>query len=286
MKQKQLFITLAILALAIALSACGAAIASTPAGSGAAIPEITIKAFDYSFAVPDQLEAGLVKINLVNDGQELHHAQIARLNEGITLEQFQTALQQDPEAAFPLITFVGGPGVVDPGRQAQVTVELSPGQYVLLCFLPSHDGVPHLAKGMLKPIEVVAHTDHDHPDVSEPKADAMVKLLDFSFVLPSEIKAGEQLWQVVNEGSQPHEVLIIKLAEGKTMADLQAFVQTYEGVPPYANLGGFQAITPGESGWLHLNLEPGNYVAICYVPDPASGHAHAELGMVIPFTVK
>jgi len=286
MKQKQLFITLAILAIAIVLSACGSAAASTPADSGAAIPEITIKAADYSFEAPAQIEAGLVKLTLVNDGQEPHHAQLVRLNDGVTLEQFQTALPQGPEAAFSLITAAGGPGVVDPGLRSQVILELTPGQYVLLCVIPSHDGVPHMAKGLLKPIEVVAHADHDHPGVSKPKADTVVKLLDFSFVLPSEIKAGKQLWQVVNEGPQPHEILIIKLAEGKTIADVQAFVQSFHGAPPFASVGGFQAINPGESGWLHLDLESGNYAAICYVSDPASGHAHAELGMLLPFTVK
>jgi hypothetical protein len=58
------------------------------------------------------------------------------------------------------------------------------------------------------------------------------------------------------------------------------------GAPPFANVGGFQAITPGETGWLNLDLTPGEYVALCYVPDPASGHAHLELGMVMPFRVK
>jgi len=35
-----------------------------------------------------------------------------------------------------------------------------------------------------------------------------------------------------------------------------------------------------------LGREPGNYVAVCFVPDPASGKAHAELGMITPFTVQ
>jgi uncharacterized cupredoxin-like copper-binding protein len=184
------------------------------------------------------------------------------------------------------VAAVGGPGVVDPGLQNQVILELTPGQYVLLCFIPSHDGVPHVAKGMVRPIEVVTHSDHDHPGAPTPKADAAVKLLDFSFSLPSEIKAGEQLWQVVNEGQQPHEIEILKLSEGKTMADIQAFMQSPQGAPPFAAVGGFQAINPDASGWLLLDLEAGDYVAICYVPDSASGHAHAELGMVLPFSVK
>jgi hypothetical protein len=70
------------------------------------------------------------------------------------------------------------------------------------------------------------------------------------------------------------------------MADIQAFMASPHGVPPFTSIGGFQAINPGQSGWLNLDLEPGNYVAVCYVPDPASGHAHLELGMVMPFSVK
>lgn len=283
MKQKHIFISLTILLLALTLSACGIASASQAARI-VQIPEVTIKAADFSFDAPAQIEAGLVKVTMVNDGQEPHHAQIVRLNDGVTLEQFQTTLQQDEMAAFPLVSFVGGPGLVDPGLQSQVTLKLNPGQYLLLCFITSHDGLPHLAKGMIQPFEVVEAAGQ--ANVAEPKADATVKLLDFSFAMPSEFKAGQQVWQIVNEGEQPHEIMLIKLAEGKTMADLEAFMQSMAGAPPFTSIGGFQGINPGQSGWLNLDLTPGDYVAVCYIPDPASGHAHMELGMTMPFTVK
>ncbi len=284
MNQKQLFITLAIFVMALTLAACNPTSAGTTTAAAAQISEITIKAADYSFDAPEQIEAGLVKVKLVNNGQEPHHAQIVRLNDGVTLEQFQTALPEGEAAAFPLITFVGGPGLVDPGLDSQVTLDLTPGQYVLLCFFPSHDGVPHLAKGMVRPIEVVAATDQ--VETAELKADATVKLVDFSFVMPPEIKAGPQVWEVVNQGPQLHEIMIVKLAEGKTMADIQTFMQSPQGTPPYSQIGGFQAITLGESGWLNLDLTPGEYVALCHVPDPATGQAHTELGMVMLFSVK
>lgn len=286
MKHKNFFIILAVLLLALALSACGTAAASSKTSDVAAIPEITIKAADFSFDAPEQVEAGLVKVNLVNNGHEPHHAQIVRLNDGVTMDQFQAALQEGEAAAFPLIAFVGGPGLVDPGLTSQVTLDLTPGLYVLLCFVPSHDGIPHLAKGMVRPIEVVAATDTADSSVSRPRVDGTVKLMDFSFVLPAEIKAGRQVWEVVNEGQQPHEIMLVKLAEGKTMADIQAFMQHPHGTPPFSQIGGFQAINPGASGWLNLTLTPGEYIAICHVPDPASGHAHSELGMVMPFSVK
>ncbi len=287
MKQKSLFITfITMVVLGLLLEACNTAAAGTKVALAAQIPEITIKAADYSFEAPDQIEAGLVKVNLVNDGQEPHHAQIVRLNDGVTLEQFQAALQEGEAAAFPLIAFVGGPGLVDPGLSSQVTLDLTPGQYMLLCFVPSHDGTPHLAKGMVRPLEVVAGTEQAEASQSQPQADATVKLLDFSFVLPAEIKAGRQIWQIINEGQQPHEIMLIKLADGKGIADVQAFLQSPQGAPPFSQIGGFQAINPGASGWLNLDLTPGEYVAICHIPDPASGHTHSELGMVMPFTVK
>jgi uncharacterized cupredoxin-like copper-binding protein len=284
MKPKQLFIPLAILVMALILSGCVAA-ASSQATTGAPIPEITIQAADYSFEAPAQIEAGPVKINLVNNGQEPHHAQIVRLNDGVTPEQLQTALQEDPVAALALAIAVGGPGVIDPGLSSQVTLELSPGQYVLLCFVPGHDGVPHLAKGMVRPIEVVARDEYDHATAPQQVADMTVKLRDFNFPLPSRIKAGPQVWQIFNEGSQLHEIMLIKLAEGKTLEDVQAFMQSPHGAPPFASVGGFQAIHPGETGWLNLDLTPGEYVALCYVPDE-NGKAHIEHGMVLPFTVK
>jgi hypothetical protein len=272
---KQLAVTMMMLTALLLLGACGTA-------GNTQIPQITIKTHDYSFEAPAQIEAGLVSIRLENEGQEPHHVQLVRLNDGVTMEQLQAKLQQGPEAALPLVTLDGGPGVVPSGKSQQVTVELTPGYYVLLCFVPSPDGIPHLAKGMVAPLEVVSGAERE---VSEPKANGLVRMLDFSFVLPTEIKTGPQVWKVSNDGQQPHEIALIKLAQGKTMADVQAFMQAPTGAPPFEDAGGLQGIDPGESAWLNLDLQPGNYVALCHIPDPASGKAHEELGMVLPFSV-
>lgn len=283
MSHQKILLTLVVILMAVIVAACGPAAASTIEAE-ANIPHIIIKASDYAFETPAKIEAGLVSITLVNEGKEPHHVQLARLNDDVTLEQFQAALQQSPEAAFPMVTFAGGAGIIDPGDNQQVTVELTPGQYILLCFVSAHDGVPHLAKGMMATMEVVKGSEQ--ASIPEIKADATIKLLDFSFALPAEVKAGQQVWKVVNEGKQVHEFLLIKLAEGKTMEDVATFMESMAGEPPFADAGGLQAIDPGEAGWVTLDLQPGNYVAICHVPDPATGHAHMEMGMVMPFTVK
>jgi len=79
---------------------------------------------------------------------------------------------------------------------------------------------------------------------------------------------------------------VFKLNAGVTMEQFQAFMASGQGEPPGVEHGGMQGLTVGNAGWLHLDLEPGNYVALCFIPDSASGKLHAELGMVMPFSVK
>jgi hypothetical protein len=287
---KRTFALIALLTTVLVLGACqpaGTANQGTaPSSSSAAeIPQITISARDYAYVGPTQIPAGLVSLTLVNDGKEPHQAQLARLNDGVTMDQIQAALQKGPEAAIPLVSLAGGPSVVMPGKQQQVTVDLAEGQYVMLCFVESPDGMPHLAKGMISPLQVTRGTGQARPE--EPKADATVTMKDFTFQMPSQIKAGRFTWKVVNDGPQPHEMSIVKLAPGKTLDDVMAVMasQSFSGPPPFEEAGGMQALDAGKTGWLTLDLEPGSYLALCFVPDPASGRAHVEMGMVVPFSV-
>ncbi len=252
----------------------------------APIPEVTIKAADFSFDAPDQIEAGLVSLRLENVGHEDHQVQLVRLNDGVTLEQLEAALQQGPEAVLPLVTPAGGVGLAAPNQHEQAVLDLTEGQYVMLCLVSGEDGVPHVAKGMLKPFEVVARKSQTV--VQEPKSDVSIVMKDFRFEMPAEIKAGRLTWKVTNQGAQPHEIVIAKLLPGKTLDDFMAFMQTYEGEPPVedAAAGGVAAMGPGQTGWVNLDLSAGDYVALCHIPDPASGKAHAEMGMMTPFSVK
>ena len=44
-------------------------------------------------------------------------------------------------------------------------------------------------------------------------------------------------------------------------------------------------MSPGAVNYSILELEAGNYFAICFIPDPASGAPHFAIGMLMPFTV-
>ena len=53
--------------------------------------QATVVARDYSYEMPQEIAAGVATLTLRNEGKEPHHAQIARLKDGVTLDQFITA---------------------------------------------------------------------------------------------------------------------------------------------------------------------------------------------------
>jgi hypothetical protein len=272
-----------IVVLAAMLMACAPQPAATPAPT-VAIPEVNITAQDLSFDVPSQIQAGLVAIKFQNQGKANHHAQLARLNDDVTLEQLQGAMKNSPNALFGMTSMEGGPGVTAPGQGLEVMVDLVAGQYIVFDILPGEDGTPNVAKGMLAPFEVTAVSQPATAEALDP--DVTVQMKDFLFEMPVEVAAGEQVWEIKNLGPLPHEISLVKLADGKTPEDVTAWFQTHQGPPPFRGVGGFQGIATGKSGWIKLNLTPGTYVATCVIPEQHSGKTHLELGMIKVFTVK
>ncbi len=249
-----------------------------------AISTITIKAMDYSYNQPRTVPAGLVDINLVNNGNEPHQSSFFKLNAGVTFDQFKAALfKQADLGATKLGTAFGGPNAILPGKNQDVILTLPPGQYASVCFVPTKDNVPHYMKGMVQSFEVTGQLNQSQ---AQPKADGQVTLKDFSYTLPSTIAAGPTTLQVTNQGTEPHEMILYQLAQGKHVQDLVTFLQKPAGPPPFVFAGGVAAMAPVLTQWVKLNLPPGNYAAVCYVTDPKTGKRHVMLGMISGFSVQ
>jgi hypothetical protein len=249
-----------------------------------ALPEITIDAADYSYTAPETVSAGWVRVSLTNSGQEPHHVQFLRLNDGVTVGQFEEALKQGEGPALALTKQVGGVGAIAPTMTAHAVLNLPAGNYVILCFIPSPtDGAPHHAKGMIKSLTVQPTSD---AAAGEPSADLTVHLMDYTFDLPEALPAGQTTIKVVNDGPEPHEFNLLRLADGKTLEDVIQFMTASDGPPPFTPIGGMNGLDVGLSGYAEIYLQPGTYAAICNIPSPkAEGHPHSMLGMIKQFTV-
>jgi hypothetical protein len=188
-----------------------------------------------------------------------------------------------------MVTFVGGPNTVDPGQSQTVVVDMPPGTYLAACFVPdvTNPSKAHIEEGMSKYF-TVPQSSGAAP--AEPRDAGLVTLHDFGIALPAagRFSAGQTTWKVWNHGGQPHEMALLKLAQGESDQDAIAYLEQEHpaGPPPFSDAGGIGGLGLDKSGWVTLNLTPGNYVALCYVPDPTSGQPHFMMGMHQAFAVQ
>jgi uncharacterized cupredoxin-like copper-binding protein len=254
------------------------AVADSAAPGKAAPTTVSVSARDFSFDAPDQITAGATTFRLRNDGKELHQAQLVRLEDGKTLADLAKALK-NPGPPPSWVKFVGGPNGIAPGQEANATAVLAPGRHAYLCFIPSPDGVLHVAKGMVRPFEVT-EAPADAPQ-ELPQADLTIKLVDYDFTLSKPLAPGKHTIMVENQGPQPHELVLLKLAPGKKVEDFAHWAEGgMKGPPPAEPLGGVVFLDKGGQGTFDVELTAGDYGFICFVPDTKDGKPHLMHGMM------
>lgn len=279
---------LALTALA-AIAACSGGEQQPAAGSPAdaaagSPPEVTIVATDFAYQAPDTIEGGMVTLKLVNQGQTYHHVQLVRLLDGKTYGDLVEGLKQMQPGAPPppWIEEVVGPNTPDPGGESRLTRELTPGNYALICFIDTPDKVPHVAKGMTKSLTVVAPTG---AVAAAPTADVTIQMTDYAWKTTPALTAGKHVIRLENLAEQPHEMFILKLDEGKTKEDLIAWGASLQGRAPGTAMGGATGQRKGDVAYLPVDLAPGKYLLVCFLPDAKDGKLHLEHGMIEELTV-
>jgi uncharacterized cupredoxin-like copper-binding protein len=263
-------------------------------------PEVMIVATEYAFEMPATVDSGFTRVTLDCTNAAMgHHAMLMRVNDDATPADLEAALQAPSfEPIFAVAASVGGPSA-GPGGSESVIVDLTPGSYIAICAIPDEQGVPHYALGMQAAFEV---TDSG-ATATAPETVATVQLMEMMFhgLEATAVAAGPQVWAVENVGAQLHELVVLRLAPGVTFEQLQQMMMAppeaspaaemdhaspaAEAAPPVTEAGGIAPMSPGFTNYAELDLQAGEHVAICFVPDPATGAPHFALGMVMPFTV-
>ena len=246
-------------------------------------PVVVVHAKDFSYVAPKTISAGANTFHLVNDGKELHHLSIMKLATGRTMADFAAAMKK-PGPPPSWVTNVGGPNAAVPGASSDATLTLEAGNYVLLCFVPSPgETAPHVMKGMLHPLTVLPGNSM----AAEPAADDIVTLSDYGFSVDKPLTAGHHEVKVVNTAAQAHEVVLMELMPGKTIADMRNWIEKdmMKGPPPGRPIGGMSNLDKGRTGSFPADLHPGHYGMICFVPDAKDGKSHSMHGMTKDITV-
>ena len=246
---------------------------------------------------PLAFTGGMVRIQLDNPTASEHGLWAAKLDDGRTFEDMLgVMMSEEPMDEFPTwLSFHGGVTAA-PGGSAAYTIDLPGGTYALVSIAGFESGVPDFARGLVATVEVAAGTGDAVP---APTADVRVELVDFSFILDGSLRAGQQMVEVTNSGVEPHEMILLKLGEGVSLADALEMMmmageggeeaggeEMAEGEPPVMPAGGTGPLSAGLTAWFELEFAAGDYGIVCFVSSPAhEGAPHLMLGMAQQISV-
>jgi hypothetical protein len=274
----------------------------TPADTG--VVELTVE--DYSFLGPPRLRSGWTTFRMTNKGEQTHFMLLYRLPEGRSFDDYAAEISQPFQAEFDRyysgevsrdemleqigavlpewfgsLEGMGGVGLTAPGRTAQATVLLEPGDYVMECYVISPEGKFHGSLGMLRPLIV----DAESTGMEAPEADIRITLSNYEMSVEGEATAGEHIVAVHAtedaEGIIGHDVHLARLDPDTSVEDLVAWMNWMEALRPPVPaefLGGAEHLGAGRTSFLAVTLEPGRYVWI--------SEGFASSGMVQEFIVE
>jgi len=259
--------------------------ASTPADAGA--NELKVEAQDYAYVITGSPRPGLVTMTFTNTGKYAHEMSLSKLKAGKTLAEVKAALQSPDgeQAAQALLDNPDAeyttPSIVGPQRSVQVAAQLPAGHYVVTCFLPGPDGMPHVAMGMLGEVTVAG----DASTAAAPSADGTIELTDSGITVPATFAAGGT-FAVRNGGTKPHDFSVAQLTDQPLGAYFQCVAGSFgKNTPidecPGTLAGGVGTLEPGGTAYLTIHLGKGSYG---YVSTQGDG-ADFQAGLNGTFTV-
>ena len=264
-------------------------------------PELVLTTDGTTLDVPAEIEAGRYHVILTNTSSDvMADVELYQLPDGITPEDLLAAFDEEeiPDWFFDLVS--NGGLTTAPDGSSEAILDLTPGEWVFNLF--TYDEEFTTENNQASTVTVTG----EMPAVEDPVAAVVVGMIEFDFQLPDTVPAGPNIWKIVNEGDQPHHTVFMLVPEGTTEDQVIELAAAFAGPPASPEAGASPVASPaapalGEEDvaevywtpilssdramWAEVDLEPGTYAAVCFIPTPG-GVPHVMLGMVEIFTVE
>jgi hypothetical protein len=258
------------------------ALALTPAPAHA--PEVVdIAVTPAGFSAPAQVRAGQLTLRVRSTDPAGAWLGIVRLRVPLDryLADVRRAFSNDPveevaggKAVTADATMLGGVAVA--ATPASVTVPVDCGRYVLIDFRDA--SLLDLAT-RVRVLDVLPRSD------APTTATTRITLLENRFVAPSSLVSGAPV-EVVNRSSQYNEAMLIPVAAGTTLRDLDDFFavvnagQGYPSTSPFTGgPTGVVPLSPGRAAVFSAALPAGRYALVTWIRDLRTGQMYATQGM-------
>lgn len=177
---------------------------------------------------------------------------------------------------FNEVVFRGGPGFVSPGKSAETTLFMKPGNYVMECYIKTADGTFHWKMGMTEELTVTADTTN----AKAPESPTIeITTSDEGIDIKGEPTPGKHLVKVTfnedNPGLIARDVHVAKLGENDNFKDIATWldfnnagglVSTAEDPGPTTFIGGTHEMPKGNTAYFSVELEPGRYAWVTEQP--------------------
>src|SRR6185436_7229990 len=100
---------------------------------------------------------------------------------------------------------------------------------------------------------------------------------DHHFRLSAPVERGPLRWQIRNEGTEPHQALVVKLPDGVSEYGERAWIEHgRKGPEPGEPIGGLDTLAAGAESSFRTDLKPGKYLLLCTMTEDEG--RHYELG--------
>ncbi len=258
---------------------------------------VQVKTTGMNFILPDKIPSGWTTFRYSNESPLTHFLLLDKLpvvdGKQITYDDFKVIgpvfgdamdLINEGKAEegfaefsrlpswFSEIIFSGGVGIISPGETAQTTVYVEPGTYAIECYIKTGGKFHPMTKGLI----VEKSAAHEVPPT--PTLNLNISR-DAGIEMKDQPVAGLQTIAVHFKDQGPHEhflghdIHLVKLEKGSDLEQLNSWMTwtTPEGLntpAPVKFLGGTQELPAGNTAYITVDLEPGNYAWVAEVPNP------------------
>ncbi len=253
---------------------------------GLGLPTLEVTLTSEGITAPTDIAAGPVLLVVHNQTEGPALIEVAQMPAGVTVEDWLAL--SDLEGALPEWTaeaVVAGGVETMPNGSGAIVINPVPGEWMLIVDAEAEVTMPSATlsvSGDAATADIVSAVD--------------VEMGEYVFNFPDTMVAGPQIWHITNVHTLPHHVMALPVDRPYTAEEVTdglmagfsgtpvtegfSFESSVVGPPTFSPV-----ITAGQEIWIETNLQPGHYVALCFISDPGSDIPHIMQGMFDTFEV-